>query len=460
MCVLRCRVIILVIGVLGSLLLSTGCLAPWAISGVNNPNVTPDNFGGAIIVYQVYEGSGRTAYAQRVSPEGDFLWTEKGVALYSVPGRIEGGGLSALMVSDGGGGTIFVWEQGDGLWAQRVDSEGHFLWQAGGIQIYSGYVRKLEMASDNSGGAIVAWCSSYDELCLQKIDSQGNLLWMEGILIFSGASSFDMASDSAGTAFVAWQDKDYNTLIQKVDSKGQVLWQRGGLLVCAGHGDDMYGIIADASGGAIVVWIYEVRAEDVKSITLDLYSQRINAEGKMLWQPEGVSVCTGSQGADPVEPQIVGDGSGGAIIFWRDPRNIYAQRIDSKGNALWVKGGIQVWEAEGPQSPYYSVTEGGSGGAIIVWRYVEEGKTVDQGGILRAQKLDANGEELWQSNGTQVSTASWGYCSPAIISQDGYGGVIVSWAAGRNIHNASLSYVQKIDTQGNRLWGDKGIRLD
>lgn len=441
---------------------TAGCPFSLVSSGVDSPAVAPDNLGGSIIVYQVYEGGNRTSYVQRVSAEGDFLWAGEGKALFSVEGRTEGGYPSASMVSDDDGGAILVWVQDSELRAQRVDVGGSFLWPAGGIEIATGYASRLEMLSDGSGGAIVAWHDSYDVFYLQKIDSQGNLPWRKSGLITNGTRFFDIAGDSEGNTFVSWQDSDLSTFVQKVDADGNILWQQGGLLVCRGHGGgaDMYAICGDESGGAIVVWVYEVYDEGGSVSGAELRAQRISAEGEILWQEEGVSVAAMSEDAHPVEPQIVGDGSGGAIISWRNPLDIYAQRLDSSGNRLWAEKGVRVWQLEGPQSPEYSLIGDGFGGIIVVWRYFEEGKTVDQGGILRAQRLDAGGEALWETNGTLVSSGFWDYCSPPVISQDGYGGVIVSWTAGRSVHHASSSYFQILNAEGALLWGEGGIRLD
>ena len=60
--------------------------------------------------------------------------------------------------------------------------------------------------------------------------------------------------------------------------------------------------------------------------------------GELLWDSAGVKIC------DTIysqwRQQIVSDGEGGAIIVWQDDRNgnnydIYAQRVDVNGNALW-----------------------------------------------------------------------------------------------------------------------------
>ena len=95
-------------------------------------------------------------------------------------------------------------------------------------------------------------------------------------------------------------------------------------------------IISDGSGGAIVTW-----QED----NADIRAQRVDFSGNPQWTARGVPVCTATDGQ--IYPQLASDGSGGAIIAWRDGRSggaadIYAQRVDSSGNILWTANGVPV----------------------------------------------------------------------------------------------------------------------
>ena len=112
----------------------SACSVPWSVSSVGKPSAIPDGSGGIIIAYQVNEGDGRTTYVQRLGPQGEILWGKKRIVLYSVPGRSEGGGMSARMMENDGN-TIAVWAQNNSLWAQKMDSDGRFLWQADNIQL-------------------------------------------------------------------------------------------------------------------------------------------------------------------------------------------------------------------------------------------------------------------------------------------------------------------------------------
>ena len=84
----------------------------------------------------------------------------------------------------------------------------------------------------------------------------------------------------------------------------------------------------------------------------DVYAQRVNASGVLQWTTNGVPICAAS--GDQGDPNIVNDGSGGAIITWWDKRgvnsDIYAQRIDASGTVQWMTGGVIICAASRVQA--------------------------------------------------------------------------------------------------------------
>lgn len=64
--------------------------------------------------------------------------------------------------------------------------------------------------------------------------------------------------------------------------------------------------LPDGVGGAFVVW------EDRRSGDTDVYAQRVNPSGTMLWAKNGVAVCAAD--SSQFVRSIVADRSGGAII--------------------------------------------------------------------------------------------------------------------------------------------------
>ncbi len=113
---------------------------------------------------------------------------------------------------------------------------------------------------------------------------------------------------------------------QRVNSSGAVQWTTNGVPVCVVvFEQDTISMISDGLGGAILTW------QDYRSNNgfADIYAQRINSSGAMLWTANGVNIC--NQAAAQRGPKLVSDGSGGAFITWFDNRagnyDIYTQRI-------------------------------------------------------------------------------------------------------------------------------------
>ena len=116
-------------------------------------------------------------------------------------------------------------------------------------------------------------------------------------------------------------------------------WAVDGSPVCSeAHNQSPYSIVSDGAQGAIVVW------SDNRNTGLDIYAQRVNSSGDVLWSTNGVSVC--SQAADQSDGFALAAPGNGAIVFWVDNRNlaqdIYAQRISGSGLQVWTTDGIPL----------------------------------------------------------------------------------------------------------------------
>ena len=131
-------------------------------------------------------------------------------------------------------------------------------------------------------------------------------------------------------------------------------------------------MIPDGVGGVIMVW------KDGDSWS-NIAAQRVNNLGQAMWTPNGVSVCVANNVQE--RPRICSDGAEGVIVAWQDGRvtslgrDIYAQRIDAGGNALWANDGVSVCiQSEWQFDP--RVVSDGAGGSIVVDSVAGEGATI------------------------------------------------------------------------------------
>jgi hypothetical protein len=436
-----------------AILISVSCDGPCGPSIPPAP-ITDDNSGGAIVFYQTWRMSDAHSlvefYAQRISPEGDFLWGERGILIASGDAAFYWTG-DLYVVSDGSGGAVVIWGEfpPEPPYSQthvaKIDSGGNVEWQR---DILSAKQAIEGAIPDGSGGVIIAYIDQGNgNMSVLKIDAEGNLPWGGDAvsLNLGNCDRSDIASDNSGGVIVVRHLGD-NTSAQRVDSGGNILWQTGGVQVCVSPAEQAQ-VVTDGAGGAIIAYIRDIPCEDGKygSCDLDIYAQRVDAEGNVLWGPDGVPICVGP--SLPRSPEIVDDGAGGAIISFVDERAVWAQRLDASGHKLWPED-VEVWK-----TAYHSLVSDGFGGDISV--------QYGGGGITAAaQRLDATGRKLWGTNGTVLTSQALELL--AAVS-DGCGGVLISWPAveftGSKVSQVSY-YVQRVDAEGDVVWGDEGILLN
>jgi len=163
-----------------------------------------------------------------------------------------------------------------------------------------------------------------------------------------------------------------------------------------------------------------------------------------------VAVAPGNQW----NQRVVTDGHSGAIVVWQDRRGgttdkIYVQRISASGNPLWLLNGIAVASTNGYQY-YPQLAPDGNGGAYIVWQDIRSGVSYD----IYAQRVDANGNFLWQQNGVLLSNSAGQQYNPQLIAAD-TSGIFVTWQDNRS--GAFDIYVQRVDPTGAIRWGSTGL---
>lgn len=415
--------------------------------------IISDGAGGAIITWEDARESHFDIYSQRIDVHGNILWTKDGVPICVAPENQN----RPKVISDGAGGAIITWQDmrsGNGnydIYAQRIDANGNPQWTTNGMPVCTEINAQNSpcIATDGAGGAIIIWQdfrTNYADLYAQRINKNGDLLWAKnGVLVCgtSGAQSAPIAvDDGTGGAIVAWQDfrRSYADIFaQRIDGGGNVLWEKSGVAVCTAPGHESFQVIVgNGAEGIIVAWV------DTRNGNNDVFAQQVDGNGVVQWSDNSIPVCTASGNQN--YPTITSDGAGGVILAWWDMRsgefNIYAQRIDLAGNVLWGKDGLGVCVESGIQN-YVCITGDGTGGAIMVWDD-NRSATFD----VYAQRVDPKGLAKWNSNGIAVSTASDTQCFPVLVG-DGAGGAIIAWQDGRKKDKSYWDiYAQKINSQG------------
>lgn len=432
------------------------------------PKIVSDGAGGSIISWQDLRGGvTNDIYAQHVLASGalDPAWPAGGRALCTAGNEQ----INPEILSDGAGGAIVTWQDLRGsasfdIYAQHVLASGAVdpAWPANGRALCTATNDQgvPQIAGDGAGGAVVTWSDvragapNWD-IYAQHVLASGAVdpAWpVDGRALCLASNEQgrpQIVSDGAGGAIVTWYDarSNFDIYAQRVLSTGAVdaLWPVDGVPVCTAALNQLDpAIVTDGSGGAIITWM------DSRSSDFHIYAQRMLASGTVdpLWPVDGQALCValGHQRF----PQIVTDGSGGAIVAWVDSRgaafDIYAQHVLASGTVdpVWPTDGTGLCTAVNNQSAVEVIADG-SGGAIAAWRDFRGGTNND----IYAQHALASGvvDPAWPTDGAAVCQAVNDQDFPSLVG-DGAGGAIVTWHDSRDFG---------FDIYASRVYGSGGV---
>jgi hypothetical protein len=346
------------------------------------------------------------------------------------------------------------------------------------------YISAAKPVTDGAGGAIVVFRkgdTNGEPIHAQRISVQGEVLWGDittpkPVCTLTSDKFIEHAiADGKGGIYISWGDirrsVSGDIYIQHLDSNGNALWQVNGIKVNGNSSRDIYGskMCASEANGVIITW-HENSYANNRFTYGKVFAQKYNSLGMAQWAANGVAVCTDT--AVHVNPDIVSDGAGGAMIAFTDNRNssidmygaynnldIYAQRISSTGSLLWTNNGAAV-STEPMNQEFYqrfrgerSVVADGSGGMIALFRNSFQSYFSHS---FVAQRINASGIKQWPNAGVIVANQNDDIHFVNMAS-DGAGGLVASWI-NDHYYNPIL-YAQRILSDGNTGWVNNGVRV-
>ncbi len=323
--------------------------------------IISDGNGGAIaasviVTYDKNNTSNKNIQLIKIDAQGSLLWGEKGVLLQYL--GIEEKSLK--MVTDNKGGAIVIWQERQDVQvetgktvslqtrniAQKINSQGELAWIKDGVVLYNSATATEypEISEDGLGGVVIIWQRAQKELYLQKLDAGGNLLWdvigvplkITDAVKNARPNSPNIIADVEGKSIVFWgdsRDELESIYAQKIDTNGTVKWQLAGMKVLhlnVNSSFDFRAPVSDGNGGAYIPCSSEK----------GLYLQKIDSNGKAIWQENGFQITSEKN----VNGSIACDGQGGVIISWGNMQYYKSniQRFDATGEILWGIGGIPL----------------------------------------------------------------------------------------------------------------------
>lgn len=207
-------------------------------------------------------------------------------------------------------------------------------------------------------------------------------------------------------------------------------------------------VVSDGSGGIITAWGDNRNVNDTK-----IYVQRYNNAGIPQWQPNGVMLSSTQNGVNDMH--AIPDGSGGAIICWRESRNAtvamyYTRKINSAGVPQWTSEvGVTEPYIASNDDERVDIVSDGNGGVFLAYKRYNNAVSKFE---IHCQYISWDGTRNFGSNGSVVATSvlSISFHNPKICP-DGTGGAIVVYERNSRI------YAQKLNNLGVKQWGSDGI---
>lgn len=417
-------------------------------------SATTDGAGGAIIAWQDDRAGGYKVYAQRMNTDGVAQWTTNGKLIYSQ----DNGNLEPSILSDGVGGAFILWSRSQRIFAQHINGAGTELWVVNGKEIASDYgVTDWNAIEDGSGGFFISYYKQ-NIIYGQHINAAGNKLWDANDITLCNAMyrGFQkMLSDGSGGFIIAWANFTGSTrdiYAQRFNAAGVAQWGINGVAVQTSTLEENYPeIVTDGAGGAIITWELHEHPQH------ELYAQRINAAGITQWPTAALITTTCSADAGVSGTKSIADNEGGIITTWTDQRlntppidysnpRAYTQHLDAQGTALWIQNGIPIKTVAVGANPQYSAYPYINGDGFIYYTFLQVYNFSSGFTWLYAQKLDQNGDLLWDPNGIPMCTHNFSQTWINMLP-DNAGGIITSFRNDRDDADGDI-IVQNIHSDG------------
>ncbi len=268
-----------------------------------------------------------------------------------------------------------------------------------------------------------------------------------------------IVSNSAGGAIIVNRvlnsETNIDLVAHKINAAGVIEWQNNGVLICPTTVAGLPAIVSDGFGGAIICWL------DNRSGSFDLYAQRINASGTIMWSPNGILIASGAITNITDNSNImIADGNGGAIISWRNTvdiaidSKILLQKISPTGGFLWPSPGVSV--SNNIIQAAQEITTDGAGGAIVTWIDLRGALSGNNGYKSSVQRISDSGNVMWGPDGVTIQDIPNVSAGLGNVKINNINEAIIIWSDERNGVDDADVFAQKISSTGEIQWATNG----
>lgn len=376
----------------------------------------------------------------------------------------------ARAASDG----VYVAWLSDGnyhVYLQRLTMDGTPQWNNGGMVVSDQpnqswiAVHHMNLAIDGQDNAIISTLDSREgvwQVYVYKISPEGTMLWGEDGLHLSVSGSENISPRltvlTDNSIVVAWCENYSTVRLQKISEDGSLDWGDGGIHLVDETGDLMNPIPLTAGGTNVLIqWNHQSGpfwAPDCK-----LHIQKFSETGVEVWNDPVVA-------AGPVQfptgnyfQEFAVDEFGNSFSAWTEmtSQNQLAavQRTNNTGEVLWG-GGVDLSTNSSNFRTNPQITVAGSSSELLT-AWTEAGGSQSQHGIY-AQRLDADGNRLWGSNGIPIVPLNSNY-SYLDLSVEGFIDDLVAVYIEQNTSMTGDIYASRLDAAGEFVWTEQTVTL-
>jgi len=323
-------------------------------------------------------------------------------------------------------------------------------------------------APTSDGGCYISWFDSRQgmyALYIQKLDVNGYPQFSpKGLLVSnkpqqSSLLDWDMATDKDDNAILVFCDirnsPQYNPVAYKVSPKGELLWTENGISLSDSVNINHYNpkVAVTSDDNYVFCWIL---SSDTRKVIL----QKLNAAGTKQW---GAGVVISGSGDESIDwPWHIASNNGSVILMcsgysgsFSATKNykLYSKKISSTGSLVWDDTVYNLAYVPGYYTP--RIFQDGNGGAIFAWQDSRDKDNITNSFV---QHQNQEGRFLFPVNGTAVAASKNFLRFTPIAAFDATSQETYVFWYNRDLQQFTEGiYGQKLDSLGERKWGEDGI---
>ncbi|HHN47345.1 MAG TPA: hypothetical protein ENN08_00130 [Bacteroidales bacterium] len=383
----------------------------WAEEGLlvsNNPAMTwltdwdlaVDHDACALVTFQDVRTGSNNVYAYRISPTGEFLWGDNGLALSNNP-DFEAAPVVTITSQNN---AVFAWSRENTIMIQKVSPSGQKLWGENGIQLQGPETFAWPFLAEMNDDEVMmvffkqtgsAW-SPTKNVFVQRFDANGQGLWSTGIAITNNDAipvyvKASILADGNNGAFIAWHRDNgfvFDAYIQHVQANGNLSFPMNGLAVSENantHQLDPVMAFDAIEEDLFVFWCEHNPIQSQRGI----YGQKIAMSGTKLWGADGKTIVP-MQAGEKAGLNVALDGSEPIITFYDSPGGanndlVKAIRLDANGDPTWAGGEVAL-SLVPSQKMHFDASIFHNGQLVVTWS-----DNRNDGGDIYAQNVKADG---------------------------------------------------------------------